>query len=354
MPHNLHFEREKAAMMYTGKPPWHGLGTRLSNPATSAQAIQAAGLGWDVQLVPLQATDEHGSAWVTQRMAVVRSDLWGQPDCPVFGVVSPDYQPLQNRDAFAFFDSVVGEGAAIYHTAGALGRGERIWVLAKLPGEFTVGRDDLLHRYLLLSTGHDGQTAVQLKFTPIRVVCQNTLTFALRMGGAIVIAHDHDLRRGLEDAKRTLQLVPRRYASLEQGFAAMASVDLDVHRMRRYLTAVFPEPEAPASPQDAQRVRHDRQECERRFDQGPAQQLAGVKGTLWAAYNAVTEYADHGRSAYSGEQRLRSIWFGRAEQIKSRAHREAINMLRRPHEHDSPRPACATRRAAAVDCLAGR
>lgn len=331
MPHNLHFERGKAAMMYTGKPPWHGLGTRLDKPASSAEAIRAAGLDWDVRLVPLQATDENGSAWVRQRMAVVRADRWGQPDCPVFGVVDPDYQPLQNGDAFAFFDSAVGEGAAIYHTAGALGAGERIWVLAKLPGECTIGRDDLLHRYLLLNTGHDGHTPVQLKFTPVRVVCQNTLTFALRMGGAINIGHDHGLQQGLIDAKQALGLLRQRFSVLEEGFKAMASVNLKQKGLSRYLGAVFCDPQSPARPQDRERIRRELKECAVRFHEGPAQQLRGVKGTLWAAYNAVTEYADHGGGDSSDEQRLWSIWFGRAEQIKSRAHREAINIVRSPH-----------------------
>lgn len=146
MPHDLFFDPDdesasdpaagRAAMMFVGQPPWHGLGTRLDAPATAAQAIAAARLDWDVVKTPLLAFD--GSVYhpLPGRFAVVRRDWLGRDDRPAFGVVGPDYTPLQNRDAFAFLDDLVGRGAAAYHTAGALGAaGGRVWILAKLAGD---------------------------------------------------------------------------------------------------------------------------------------------------------------------------------------------------------------------------
>ena len=108
---------------------------------------------------------------------------------PEFGIVSSDYTPLQNLEAFNFFDDIVGQGAAIFHTAGALGKGERVWILAKLPDSIRIIGDDVCDKYLLLSNSHDGRSSVQMKFTPIfAVVCQNTLTMALNQGRTVRIS----------------------------------------------------------------------------------------------------------------------------------------------------------------------
>ena len=153
----------RAAMLYTGEPPWHGLGTRLDNPATATEAIVAAGLDYQVELTRLTTID---GIPVPQRVAVVRSDTQD-----VLGVVSPAYVPVQNRQAFGFLDAIAAEGGIRYHTAGALRRGERVWLLGKLPGEIRVkDSDDVTEKYLLLSNSHDGSSALRVYFTPVRVV----------------------------------------------------------------------------------------------------------------------------------------------------------------------------------------
>jgi phage/plasmid-like protein (TIGR03299 family) len=158
MAHKLHIENGRASMMYVGKEPWHGLGTKLDGPVTSEEAIKAANLDWVVEKKPLVAYDGKHAHPVGNRYAIVRKDCYGQPK-PVFGIVGADYTPLQNRDAFAFFDRIVGRGAAIYHTAGALGDGERVWMLAKLPNPIHVAGDDVTDKFLLLSNSHDGGNA---------------------------------------------------------------------------------------------------------------------------------------------------------------------------------------------------
>ena len=177
--HNLFETEEGEAMMYVGDAPWHGLGTRFETaPKTSEEAIQAAKLDWQVLRVKLYAVD--GTHWtqVPSRRALVPSDRWGKPDCPVFADVPDSYEPVQNEDAFRFFDPLIQQGKATYETAGGLGNGEKVWVLAKLTGDMEIA-GDTLERYLLLSNGHNGRTAVQVMFTPIRVVCANTLSVAL-------------------------------------------------------------------------------------------------------------------------------------------------------------------------------
>ncbi len=130
MAHDLATIDGRASMMYVGTKPWHGLGVELGAPATAAEATQAAGLDYDVELAPLCTRD---GIPVPQRKAVIRGDTQ-----EALGVVGNNYVPIQNRHCFNFLDAVVADGGLKYHTAGALGRGEWVWLLAKLPDHIRV------------------------------------------------------------------------------------------------------------------------------------------------------------------------------------------------------------------------
>lgn len=244
MAHELHIENGRASMMYVGKPPWHGLGTALRNPATAEQAITAANLDWEVVKTPLHAIDGKVSHPIPDHFAVIRKDWVGQRR-PIFGIVGAGYTPLQNRDAFAFFDAIVGQGAAIYHTAGALGDGERVWVLAKLPGNIRVIGDDIADKFLLLSNSHDGASAVQIKFTPIRVVCQNTLTMALNQGRTLRVPHLSSLHERMRNAVDMLGIITHQFQMIEGKFQEMAGRQINNVQLDRYLNLVFPDPQDP-------------------------------------------------------------------------------------------------------------
>ena len=327
MAHGLLTENGKAAMMYVRQAPWHGLGTRLDSPATSAEAIKAARLDWTVRKVPLYAMNEAGAALVRHRYAVVPAHRWGQEDCPVFGVVGADYVPLQNEEAFTFFDSIVGMKAAMYHTAGALGNGERVWILAKLPGEIRVIGNDISHKYLLLANGHNGCTSVQMKFTTVRVVCQNTLAQALAEDGRIVsVHHGRGFWTRMQDAKTMLGVITDRFDAMATQMKRMAGAALTAAQLQGYLAAVFPNPPRADDERAMRVVLRDRDGAARLFETGPGNEASGVKGTLWAAFNGVTDYVDHVRGKFTAPDRLRSIWFGRGYQIKVRAYGEACNV----------------------------
>lgn len=153
MAHNLATTNGKTAMMYAGEVPWHRLGTKLNEPATARDAIEASGLNYRVESRSLATTE--GSV-VPQRKGVVRCDTGD-----VLGVVGNSYIPVQNYQAFGFLDAIVAEGGLRYHTAGALGKGERVWMLAKLPTQIRVkGSEDVMDKFLLLSNTHDGSTAL--------------------------------------------------------------------------------------------------------------------------------------------------------------------------------------------------
>ena len=316
-------------MMYVGGAPWHGLGTRLDKPATAEEAIQAARLDWSVKKMPLFASDGENSLLklpVPDKYAVAREN-----SLDVLGVVGSSYTPVQNREAFAFFDPIVGQQAAIYHTAGALGKGERVWILAKLPDSICVVGDDITEKFLLLTNSHDGTSSLQVKFTPVRVVCQNTLTLAINNGGAgIKISHHTDIHQRMKTAERMLGIVHHQFDELADTFREMVRVPMNSNRLEKYLEYVFPEPkDRQPTESETDCIQRNRSWSEYFFDQGAGNRMKGVEGTLWAAYNGVTEMLDHRKIRQTADQRLTSIWFGEANRVKARALTGAVEML--PH-----------------------
>jgi phage/plasmid-like protein (TIGR03299 family) len=319
MAHNLNIIEGKASMFYIGDPPWHQLGQRLDNPSTSGEAIAAAGLDYTVSKKPLKAvlrTKKYTD--VADHFATVRTDT-GE----VLGVVGARYSPIQNRDAFTFFDSLVGTEEAIYHTAGALGRGERIWILAKLPGYIKVHGEDIVEKFLLLTNSHDGSCLVRAKLTPIRVVCQNTLTAALSgLDEEVRIRHTPNAVSKLEQAHKLLGLTNVLYDQLEQILGKMANHQLNTANLLTYVSQVIPSPvvEIPST-----RTRHIRDRILELHESGLGAEMS--RGSLWGAYNAVTEYTDHVLCSNDPARRLTSIWFGGGEKLKERAFKVAQQML---------------------------
>lgn len=305
----------RTSMMYVGQEPWHGLGTRLDNPATADEAIVAAGLNYGVQLTPLATTD---GLDVPQRKAVVRYDTQ-----QVLGVVGNDYVPVQNREAFGFLDAVVAKGGLRYHTAGALGRGERVWMLAKLPEQIRVkNSDDLVDKFLLLSNAHNGTAALRVFFTPVRVVCANTLAVAHQrgVGQGISIRHEGNLPAKIQEAQKVLGLAQRFYDDAQTKIDKLASHYPTAEQLKRFFESLYPDPE---EDKNNTRAKNIREELHRLFEAGIGHDAPAIKGTTWAALNAVTEYIDHHRAtrardnATRASRRLGSIWFGSGAQLKA-------------------------------------
>jgi phage/plasmid-like protein (TIGR03299 family) len=266
---------------------------------------------------------------VRNRFGIVRDDLLKQAGpTPVLGIVGSEYKPLQNRDAFQWFDPIVGEGKAIYHTAGALGDGERVWILAKLPDDIQVIGDDIANKFLLLSNSHDGTSSVQVKFTPVRVVCQNTLTMALNQGRGIHVPHTRNLSERLAAARDALGIIRKRFDEIADDFRRMARIQVNTDRLNRYLAKVFPTPSNPDDKRATFRVQQARLESTRLFTDGSGNSQQPVRGTLWAAYNGIAEYVDYGTNLRDADRRLDAIWFGSGYLSKARAFRVAMQNAR--------------------------
>jgi len=237
MGHELSTVNGRVAMMFTGDTPWHGLGTKLNAPATAQETISAAGLNFDVTLSNMTTTD---GILIPSRKAVVRTDTNA-----VLGVVGNSYVPVQNRQAFGFLDAIAAEGGIRYHTAGALRKGERIWLLGKLTGQIRVkGSDDLTEKFILLSNSHDGSSALRVFFTPIRVVCSNTLAMADRSGKGegISIRHQGNLPAKVREAQEVLGLARRYYDDLESRIDFLAGHHPSATQLARYFRGPLSRP----------------------------------------------------------------------------------------------------------------
>lgn len=309
-------------MFYHGARPWHGLGTALDHPATAAEAIKVAGLDWRVDLMPACVDGFH----IPRAWGVVRMDR-REP----IAVVGARYAPVQNAEAFTFFDGIVGEGKAAYETAGALDHGRRIWLLAKLPGDVWITSSDNVGKYLLLTNSHDGGSALRAMFTPIRVVCQNTLLAALDggKGNGISIRHVGDVLGRAREAQRLLGITAKYYDAFGDQARAFAQHSLTREALARYFHDLVPDPKD-ANPA---RAITTRETLHRLFEVGKGNALPGVRGTVWAALNAVTEYVDHERPTrltIGGNERLKrfeSSLFGSGAALKERAWNKALTLL---------------------------
>lgn len=336
MAHGIAMINGRPALAYVGQMPWHELGTELRQPPNSAEElIQAANLDWEVDKKPVYAYDNGTLTAIPGYWATYRADLWGTENAKPFGVVRDEYHVLQNRDAFSFFDAIIESGDVTYETAGALGQGERVWVLAKVKDPMVIKGTDLVEKYLLLSNGHDGRTAVQIRFTPVRVVCQNTLNYALYRGSDLVYSHhgrgmDSRIARAQESVKRVLGY----YDALEKHFQQLARVPMPVGRLNVYFAAVFPNPKRRAKQTERtyaealKRVAGLRSTSARLFEEGRGNNEKAIRHTLWTAYNAVTELVDHFLAYQNGWQRMESICFGEGERTKRLAFDEAMKLAR--------------------------
>lgn len=293
-------------MFYTGAVPWHGLGRHVQSPVTVDAALKLGGLEWEVGDAALQTAAVPPSP-VLARKAIVRLDRPAGHKAAVVGVVHRDFRPLQNRIGAQLFDQLLGPGQAIYHTGGYLGAGERTWLMARLPEPIDVGRDDVVQPYALFTNSHDGSLAVGIRLTTIRVVCQNTLELALRRREFVEPfrrPHIGDLRGLADAAAHFWARVKSDVARTRQWFQALKRTRLNDAEYRRLVEQLLPEPKRPDSAvlgsaariaweKRLARVREKRATLLRLWHGGRGTDLRDVRGTLWGALNAFTEFADH-------------------------------------------------------------
>lgn len=316
MAHNIENRNGRDSIVYAGATPWHRLGQKVEHAFDAATALKLGGLDFTVEKVPVCTADNQ--VVIPDRFALRRTDT-----SDVLGMVTDFYQPMQNIEAFSFFDSVFGKDKARYEVAGVLGKGEKVWLLAKLPGDFQVAGGDVIGKWLLLTNGFDTNEPVRAKFTPIRVVCQNTLNAALRTGGSeIRIQHIGNVQAKLEVAGSLLKAAGLYFNDVEQIFRGFVRRELTQRVLNNYVTRVVTG--------DIQKLEDLTKPAAKTVNRilelhetGRGADLKHVRGTLWGAYNAITEHIDHDRT----DKGLGYMAEGRGAEIKQRAFSVAQDMI---------------------------
>lgn len=268
-------------MFYVRETPWHGLGTRVVEAPDSEEALELAGLNWKVRQEPIY-TDNN--LLIPGYKANVR-DL----DDKVLGVVTDRYKVVQNDEAFAFTDGLLGEGVR-YETAGALLDGRKVWILARMPREFIINGEQI-SPYLVFSNTHDGSGAIKVAVTPIRVVCNNTLNLALSTAKrSWSMVHTGDVQGKMEEAKQTLFMAEKYMSRLGREFETLRKIELTDRQVMDYIKLLLPYENEDNSlhVRNINRLREDMQK--RYFD---ASDLKDVGNNAYRFVNAVSDFATH-------------------------------------------------------------
>lgn len=335
MAHNLNYNERtgKHSFFSVKEKAWHGLGQIVQDYPNSRDAIRFAGLDYTVEKRKLFTYDNENQNGnpdtdiiipeidVPNYFATIRTDTE-----QVLGVVGKDYEVVQNEDAFSFFDAIVGGSDGIqYETAGALGKGERIFITAKLPNYIKVGNDDLIEQYLFLTTSHDGYGSITAAFTPVRIVCNNTLNAAFRnCSNSIKIRHTSNAKERLEVAHKVMGISYQLSEYLEDAFNNWSKVRITDKQVRRLIQlAMIPNKEVFQKLQRGnadELSAHYTNVCDAAYEyamSNPSQQLETTKGTVFGAYNAITGYFQNVRTYKDNEAKLKSLLFGGTAQLRT-------------------------------------
>ncbi|MES2653297.1 MAG: DUF932 domain-containing protein [Bacteroidota bacterium] len=337
MAHNLNYNEatQKHSFFSVKQKAWHSLGQVIADYPTSGEAIKHAQLDYLVEKRPLFTYDSENhllpNDWdfngdKLKRAEVEATDFYANVRTDtdqVLGVVGKDYHVVQNSDAFSFFDSIVGgKDGILYETAGALGKGEKIFITAKLPDYIRVGRDDLIEQYLFLTTSHDGYGSITAAFTPVRIVCQNTLNAAMRnKSNCLKIRHTSSASDRLKQAHELLGITNLLAGEMEQLFNQWAKIRITDSEVKKLVQmAMAPNKETLRCLQ-SNRI----EELSSIYTNSvgavldyagsdESQNDATTKGTLYGAYNAVNGYFQNVRNYKDEESKFKSIMYGTALQ----------------------------------------
>ena len=269
------------SMFYTREKPWHGLGIMVAEAPNSKDALRLAGLNWKVLQEPVYTENKE---LIQGYKANVRNS-----DRKVLGVVTDRYKVIQNEEAFAFTDALLGEGVR-YETAGSLQEGRRVWMLARLPRDFIIG-GERISPYMVFSNTHDGSGAVKTALTPIRVVCNNTLNLALRTAKrSWSMIHTGDISGKIEEAKNTLLLADEYMTALGQEFENLRKIKLSERQVQDYIKLLLPMEEN-YTLQQKRGIEKLREDMRMRYFDAPDLKDVGNNGYRFV--NAVSDFATH-------------------------------------------------------------
>jgi phage/plasmid-like protein (TIGR03299 family) len=300
-------------MAYAGAVPWHGLGVSVPADLTPAQMLEAAKLDWTVEKIPAFAKV------AGKQVEIGQSALVRNSDNSILDVVSNDWNPVQNQEAFEFFNEFVAAGDMEMHTAGSLRDGQIVWALAKVKESFELFKGDKIDSYLLFSNFHKYGFSTDVRFTPIRVVCNNTLTLSLNSAVERMAKISHRQKFDPDAVKGMLGIATDKLAQYKEMAQFLGSKKYSDETIVEYFTRIFPV--TGSNDKKKKELSKNAEIALDVLDKQPGTEFA--PGTWWQAFNAVTYLTDHvaGRNA---DNRLTSAWYGYHKGVKTKALETAI------------------------------
>ncbi len=319
MSHEIEIIDGQAQMAYAGQTPWHGLGVQVPGDLAPIQMMDKAGLNWTVEKQSLITSE---GASVLDKMALVRSS-----DQKVLDIVGKNWNPVQNETAFEFFNDFCATGGMEMHTAGSLKGGQVVWALAKVNDSFELFGGDKIESYLLFSNPHKFGQAIDVRFTPIRVVCNNTLTLSLnaqaKAGAAIKL--NHKVAFDPEYAKQLLGLADLKMGQYKEMAEFLGSKKFTKDGVVEYFDGLFPtlskKERELADVVQLHELSDPGKRCHELLEEQPGANYAA--GSFWSAFNAATYFIDHERGT-NADNRLTSAWYGQNKNLKLKALETAL------------------------------
>lgn len=356
---------DKVTFFGTNDTPWAGIGKTVAGVKTSKEAMEKAGANFRVEKKPLfwERTDDNGNLIKVdvsdERYATVRMDT-----LQTLGTVGPNTEILQNEDSFAFFDAAIEANEAEYETAGVLDGGRKVWVLTRINRDpMEVVKGDEFLPFMLLSNSHDGKMAVRAGFTPIRVVCRNTLAIAHNSKDSqlVRLRHSKDVKKNLEDVKSIMKAATASFEATLEQYKLLASKNINQADLEAYVKIVLEMEEKDGKlPTRTQNIldrilaQHEtrtgmnaefkfKEQLKERvkeeennekllekiiegFEAGRGTENQSSRGSFWTAYNAVTEHLNY-TAGHKPETRLNSLWFGPNNEKNAEALKIALEMV---------------------------
>jgi len=305
---------EIESMAWANEKPWHSLGKEVSSDLTPLQMLEEADLNWTVRKEPafIILNDE---AEEIGRSALIRSK-----DNKILDIVSDDWYPVQNETAFDFFNEFVAAGDMTMETAGSLKGGTIVWALAKVKDSFELFKGDRIDNYLLFSNFHRYGFSTDVRMTPIRVVCNNTLTLSLNSAVERMVKISHRQEFNTDNVKMMLGISKEKLEKYKEMASFLGSKKYKEESLVEYFQRIFPVTGNSNSKKDMSR---NASQALALVENQPGSDFA--PGTWWNSFNAVTYATDHliGRSA---DSRITSAWYGYNKSLKTKALELAVEM----------------------------
>jgi phage/plasmid-like protein (TIGR03299 family) len=308
----IEFVDGKPCIAYAGEVPWHGLGKRVPPDLTPEQMMKAAGVDWEVTKVPTRITWNKKPV-LTGLEALVRST-----DGKILTHVSPDWNPVQNSEAFQFFYDFVMAGDMEMHTAGSIRDGQYVWVLAKVNDEFTLFNGDSVEAFLLFTNPHLYGASIDVRFTPVRTVCNNTLTLALSQNSTQMVKLNHRRKFDAAEVKQMLGIADMKLKQYKEMAEFLGSKRYKQTSLTKYFGDIFPISGANVK---EKKLSRNAEIALGIVETQPGHEFA--PGSWWQAFNAVTFMTDHviGNKA---DTRLYKAWYGPMQKLKVTALEKAV------------------------------